>query len=84
MGWIQTIKLRSENSIGWKNSAFLSVHLAFEKAREERSYERFGFHTPKNKFFFQKHSKSKRQTHFFKNDKNLLFCGGLFQRVLLT
>ena len=44
----------------------------------------FVFHTPKTSFL-QKHSKSARQTNFFrKNDKNLLFNGGLFQQVLWT
>ena len=42
------------------------------------------FHTPKNKFFF-KTLKISAPNSFFpkKNDKNLLFNGGLFQQVLL-
>ena len=43
------------------------------------------FHTPKNKFFFSKTLKISAPNSFFpKNDKNLLFNGGLFQQVLLT
>ena len=39
----------------------------------------------KKQVFFQKHSKSVRQTHFFqKMTKNLPFNGGLFQQVLWT
>ena len=43
------------------------------------------FHTPKNKFF-QKHSKSSRQSHFFQKMKksSTVFNGGLFQQILLT
>ena len=42
------------------------------------------FHTPKNKFFSKTLKISAPNSFFPKNDKNLLFIGGLFQQVLLT
>ena len=42
------------------------------------------FHTPKNKFFSKTLKISAPNSFFPKNDKNLLFNGGLFQQVLLT
>ena len=76
----------SENSIGWKRfSSLISLYLAFEKAAEERSYERFlVFSHAKKQVFFKNTQNQRAKLIFSKNDKNLLFNGGLFQQVLLT
>ena len=42
------------------------------------------FHKPKNKFFSKTLKISAPNSFFPKNDKNLLFIGGLFQQVLRT
>ena len=59
--------------------------MSIEKATEERSYERFlVFSHAKKQVFFKNTQNQRVKLIFSKNDKNLLFDGGLFQQVLLT
>ena len=53
--------------------------------RKNGSYERFlVFSQAKNKFFFKNTQNQRAKLIFPKDDKNLLFNGGLFQQVLST
>ena len=66
--------------------AVLSVFiLLIERATEERSYERFlVFSQAKNKYFYKNTQNQRAKLIVSKNDKSLLFDGGLFQQVSLT
>ena len=56
-----------------KDLAVLSAFIMpIEKATEERSHERFFFHTPKTRFF-QKQSKLARQTLFFQKMTKIFY-----------
>ena len=80
----QTSKAR----IRWvgKDSAVLSAYIVpIEIATEERSYDRFLVFSHAKKQGFSKTLKiSASKSLLPKNDKNLLFNGGLFQQDLST
>ena len=88
IGWIQLIKLRKrefDRLEKIQQSYQLTSCLSKMQRKNEVTIVFWFFHKQKNKFFFSKTLKISAPNSFFpKNDKNLLFNGGLFQQVLLT